>query len=155
MWGIPDLRVMPIVLIPVPAPSATQIQAITVTASSAATRIRRSRRSSRSRAVVSGASKFLLVLVIGMNQTVLVPSNICQRAVTPVQVEFDRPQTLGKARCILSLVEHPAFGQYQNHPFFQIGHRVAYRLAVRPHHIGNLDRRPPLIEVPVELDFCE
>src|SRR6516162_7695475 len=106
--GIPDRRVMATVLIPVPALSKTQIQAIAVTATSAVTRIRRSRRKTVSRTVVSGASKLLLVFVIGVDQTVLVPSDIRQRAMAPVQVEFDGSETLGKAGRVLGLMEHPA-----------------------------------------------
>ena len=66
----------------------------------------------RTRSARSGATKLLLVLVVGMDQTVLVPSDMRQRAVTPVQIEFDSSQALGKAGCILGLVEHPAFGQH-------------------------------------------
>ena len=51
MSGMPDRRVMPIVLMPVPAPTTIQIQAIATTQTSAETRIKRSCRSTLSRAV--------------------------------------------------------------------------------------------------------
>src|SRR3984893_936768 len=53
MPGMPDLRVMPTVLMPVPAPITIQIHAIAMTPTRAATRIMRSRRSTASRMVVS------------------------------------------------------------------------------------------------------
>src|SRR5881296_3550755 len=95
MSGIPAIWVMATALIPVPAPSTIQLHATT----RAATTTKRSRRSTPSRTVVSvtviavtvpsGATKLLFILVIGVEQAVLVPGDVRQRAVTAAQVEFD------------------------------------------------------------------
>src|SRR5215472_3750387 len=68
----------------------------------------------------SGAPELQVVLVVGVEQTVLVPGDVRQRAVATVQLEFDRPQALGEAGCILGLVEHPALGQHQNYLLFVV-----------------------------------
>src|SRR5215469_6000840 len=151
--GIPDRRVMPIVLMPVPAPITTQIHAIAVTARRAVSRISRSCRNTLSKAVSSGAPELLLVLVIAVNQPVLVPGDMGQRAVAPVQVEFDGADAFGKAGCTLGFVENPSIRKHRDHPVFLIGNRVAYRLAVRLHNISYLNSGAPAVEIPFEVDF--
>ena len=72
-----------------------------------------------------------------------------------VQVEFYPSQAFGKARCILSLVEHPTLGQHQNHLLFLVRHRVADRFAARSQYIVDLDPRAAILKVPFKLDLGE
>src|SRR6516225_6571246 len=91
----------------------------------------------------SGAAELPLVLVKAVQHAVLVPGDICKRAVTAAQVELDRPGAFGEAGCILGFMEHPTIGEHQDDPLLPVRHRIAYRLAVRPHYTGNFDPRPP------------
>src|SRR4051812_37641099 len=166
MSGTPAICVIATALVPVPAPSTIQIHETRITATSAAITTKRSRRSTVSRTVASvtaivvplppsGAAELQLVLVVGVEQTVLVPGDVRQRAMAAVQVEFDGAEAFGEPGCILRLMEHPALRKHQNHLLFAVRHRVAYRLAVRANDPGNLDPRPPLVEVPVEINLGE
>jgi hypothetical protein len=46
----------------------------------------------------SGTTELPFIFVVGVDEAVLVPGDMRQGAVTPVQVEFDGPETSGEAR---------------------------------------------------------
>src|SRR5215472_13172065 len=163
MSGIPAICVIATALVPVPAPSAIQIQAAATTAMRAVTTTKRSRRNTASSIVVSAAiitavrasraAELPFVVVERVEHAVLVPGDVRQRAVPAVQVEFDRPHALGKTRGVLGLVKHPAVWQHCDNPLLLVGHRVADRFAVRRYDAGDLDPRPPFLEIPFALDL--